>query len=130
MSKASALHHQRLLREQSARTLFDQRDTSEAHSRLTDPDTSREAAQGLGDLSKNQRALLSFWREFRSGVMADLDLVRHYQSDHRAVSQSPSGIRSRRAELVTLGLVEACGTTPIFGRKHTLWKLTAKGKAL
>ena len=64
------------------------------------------------------------------GPLSDAALVERYGtlrsyigSQFRALDQSPSGLRSRRAELVRGGYVEADGEVRLpSGRKATVWK--------
>jgi len=92
-----------------------------AKARMTDPQTSHEAAGSVKNISLTQVAILGLLKR----PMADQELVQLYSSKARlkqAPMASESGIRSRRAELVALGLVGVAG----FGRtasnrKTTLW---------
>ncbi len=80
-----------------------------AHARNTDPDTSHAAAAGIGDLTKNQAAVMQCFRMATKDLL-DEELIRAYNNGQRAMRwprQSESGIRSRRAELVALDLLEA-----------------------
>lgn len=91
-----------------------------AHARRTDPATSHEAADSLSSdrLRASQDAVLAFLR--RHGAMTDIELVERYDG---TVQQSPSGLRTRRKELVTRGLVVDTGgwvRTPS-GRRSTVW---------
>jgi hypothetical protein len=90
-----------------------------AHARRTDPATSHEAAESLSSdrLRASQNAVLAFLR--RHGAMTDIDLVERYDG----LAQSPSGLRTRRKELVARGLVVDTGSwvrTPS-GRRATVW---------
>ena len=95
-----------------------------AHARISDPETSHEAASSVSDISETQiiiRALLAGY------PMTDEELIRSYQN---AVEQkiapmaSESGIRSRRAELVDRGLVRDSGRfgTTRSGRRSKIWE--------
>lgn len=99
----------------------------EAHARSSDPDTSHEAAASTGDVRASQAAVMLVLNE--CGPVTDETLVATY---HRAWArdtenllprQSPSGIRSRRAELVRRGLVVWTGqkATMTTGRKGRVW---------
>jgi hypothetical protein len=76
-----------------------------AHARRSDPSTSHAAAASLTEetLRASQEAVLRFLRVY--GPMTDEELVDRYQvggappDRERYPAQSPSGIRSRRAEL-------------------------------
>jgi hypothetical protein len=63
-------------------------------------------------ITATQRGVYHVLKHF--GAMTDADLVRQYEilKDHTGrvhPSQSPSGLRTRRAELVAKGYVEATG---------------------
>lgn len=75
---------------------------SVAHARAADPDTSHQAAARVRDISEAQAAIIRLFKSF--GPMCDEKLVRIYERFMREQPtiyplQSPSGIRSRRAEL-------------------------------
>lgn len=92
------------------------------HARTTDPRTSHEAAASVSNVTETQQniyTLLVF-------PMTDDELVDAY--DRMAGSNgwklaSPSGIRSRRAELVDLGLVKDTGERrkSWSGRQAIVW---------
>lgn len=95
-----------------------------ARARTGDPATSHEAAASITpmELTESRRAILNALRTY--GALPDHVLVERYQAAtwDDWPQQSPSGIRSRRAELVEMGLVEAQGesTTPS-GRRCIVW---------
>lgn len=95
-------------------------DELRARARHTDPDTSHEAAASLSSdhIRASQNAVLVFLR--RHGAMCDADLVARYDG---TPSQSPSGLRTRRKELLTRGLVADTGTQTLMpsGRWSTVW---------
>lgn len=64
---------------------------------------------------------------FRIGPVTDRNLI--HATKTFEVHTTDSGIRTRRSELVTLGLVEAVGKTVYPGAKRpvTVWDLTPKG---
>lgn len=72
-----------------------------AHARRTDPETSHAAAASISEhnITNGQRAVLQTLR--RIGPANDERIVALYTGP----PQSPSGIRTRRAELVDRGLV-------------------------
>lgn len=82
-------------------------------------------------LRDSQEAVLRLLREL--GEMSDDLLVERYQAvaeEGNVSRQSPSGIRSRRSELVELGLVRDSGRKVILepsGRRAIVWELTAAG---
>jgi hypothetical protein len=76
--------------------------------RRTDPQTSHDAAKSVKDINKTKQAILSLLRKHQS----DMQLVANYSKlvrQNKAPRASESGIRSRRAELVKLGLVKDTG---------------------
>lgn len=89
--------------------------------RITDPETSRiSAALVAPKLKKLQAAVLRYAQGRKLGF-TDLDLTDHFNS-------TASTYRSRRAELVNLGLIESTGKTTVQkGRPHTVWRCTKEG---
>jgi hypothetical protein len=87
--------------------------------RAGDPETSRAAARRASDdMTKKQLGVLTVFQMF--GALTDEELVDKYEEHVRALSkrpefadllpiQTPSGIRSRRAELVRLGYLVPTG---------------------
>ena len=97
-----------------------------AHARTTDPDTSHAAAHSVGDLRLSQAAVLKVMEGI--GACTDEWLVFSYPAYRDTFDlppQSPSGIRSRRAELVRLGLVEYAEEKRVMstGRSARVWRL-------
>lgn len=69
--------------------------------RLTDPDTSHAAAKSVNNVQRLRDVVLATVREH--GPISDEELIDRL---HRAgVQGSPSGIRTRRSELTTAGLI-------------------------
>jgi len=99
----------------SQTSLFD-----EARARRTDPDTSHEAAASVWNIRTSQVAVLGMLRKY--GPATDEQLI----SDMKRcpLYMSPSGIRTRRAELVAKGLVEYAGYKQVIstGRQARVWK--------
>lgn len=96
--------------------------TAVAFARSTDPETSQAAAESLSGhaIRASQQEVLDVLRRF--GPMTDRTLVTIiYRAD--GTSQSPSGIRTRRAELYDLHLVNNSGVlnTAPSGRKEIIW---------
>lgn len=98
-----------------------------ALARLTDPQTSHEAAASVKDITATQNAILKLLRMM---PMADEDLIHYYRQQvsmgadsYDFPRASESGIRSRRAELVRLGRVVDTGERNITqsGRKAIIW---------
>lgn len=73
--------------------------------RKTDPTTSHEAAASVDNLTATKQAILKALNHPRT----DVDLISAYHNLKGAPVASESGIRSRRAELVTAGLVVDTG---------------------
>lgn len=99
----------------------------EAHARTDDPSTSHIAARSLTPtrLTKNRAAVLRYFYLVNES-MTDRKLVTNYDCEE---PQGPSGLRTRRAELVAMGYVEAAGTVEMGkGKPHTLWRLTEAGR--
>jgi hypothetical protein len=93
----------------------------EAHARATDPATSHEAARSV-KVRESQRQVLAL---LRLGPATDQELAtRAYE---RGLRISPSGLRSRRHELVDAGLVEDTGRRAVLasGRKSAIWRAVA-----
>lgn len=85
----------------------------ETRVRRTDPETSQEAAHTLGDLLESQNEVLALLREL--GPATDEVFVEFAQ---QRCQQTPSGLRTRRRELVDHELVEWTGE----------WRQTRSGK--
>lgn len=93
--------------------------------RVTDPDTSWAAARSVTDLTQKQAAVLSVLRSVDEG-MTDEQIARQYDCGwSRRVPQSPSGLRTRRKELVDLGLVRDSGRRAEMetGRMAIVWEV-------
>jgi hypothetical protein len=106
-----------------------------ARARRKDPETSHEAARHASEnLRKSQYAVLAAFREL--GAMSDETLVDRYaelhgQSPTTYPDQSPSGLRTRRHELVLLGKIVFTGRRDenAAGKvKPRLWRLAAEAK--
>lgn len=89
-----------------------------ARTRRADPDTSQEAAASVGELRDSQKQVLGLFDR----PMTDEQLIA--RALRAGVKQSPSGLRSRRSELVHLGYLTDSGerdrTTA--GRATTIWR--------
>lgn len=89
------------------------------NARTTDPQTSHTAADSVDNVTQTQAFILRVLKKPRT----DSQLIEAYRKLKRAPLASESGIRSRRAELVTKGLVVDSGNrglTP-FNRKSIVW---------
>lgn len=95
-----------------------------ARARTTDPITSHEAAWSLSSetLRASQEAVLAAMRSYGFPI-DDAKLAEVYSGDP---PQSPSGLRTRRAELVDLGLVRDSGETTLLpsGRRAICWEVS------
>lgn len=91
-----------------------------ATARKTDPQTSHDAAKSVKNITETQKAILRLLAK----PITDVDLVKLYKKTPTAPKASESGIRSRRAELVELGLVKDTGarTKLSSGRYAIVWK--------
>lgn len=100
--------------------------SSEVLARPTDPETSHEAAAAVANASQVQRAVLEILASV--GPVTDEQIIRRYRTlfGWDATDQS---IRSRRAELVRVGLVEFAEIYGLSqtGRRSREWTLTAAG---
>ena len=95
-----------------------------AHARRTDPETSHAAAASMtSDKLAAQRALV-YDALKRHGPMTDTDILRTVQLYFDKRHESPSGLRTRRSELVRMGLVEDTGGRMRLdsGRKAIVWR--------
>ena len=93
------------------------------HARRTDPQTSAEAAGSVRNITKTQQAILSLL----INSSTDDELFVAYSKmvvAGLAPMASPSGVRSRRAELVMLGMVKDTGMKrkTVSGRNSIVWK--------
>jgi hypothetical protein len=94
----------------------------EARARRGDPQTSRAAAESLGDLRPKQLAVLDCLARF--GPLTDEELVARYQAERASQwpLQSESGIRTRRHELALAHHVVVVGTASLrSGRQGRTW---------
>jgi len=88
---------------------------STAHARRTDPDTSHDAAESVGNVTARQVAVLRlFLRDYNAAGMTDMELIEAYEVAARLdprlfPEQSHSGLRTRRSELVHNGFVVDTG---------------------
>ena len=95
--------------------------------RATDPDTSHAAAMIPADvLRERHREVLAILVEH--GKMFDPVLILHAR--RRGVRQSPSGLRTRRAELVGLGKVRDTGERVKLpsGKRAIVWEAVGDGE--
>ncbi len=96
----------------------------EAVARRTDPQTSHTAADSVQALRDSQQRVLKVLQDDGDGT--DEDIASWYASSERLLGwpqQSPSGLRTRRSELVDAGFVFDTGrrkTLPS-GRESIVW---------
>ncbi len=86
-----------------------------ARARREDPDTSKAAAESVKDITAKQKAVL---RLFLNAAGTDEEIAIRYNACRESFGlpvQSPSGLRSRRSELVHLGYLKDSGV-----RKETM----------
>jgi len=86
--------------------------------RATDPQTSHDAAASLSNITDLQREIVQVFK------------LREHFTDEELVGTfygyaSPSGVRTRRKELVDLGLLKDSGERRVLlsGRKGIVWTL-------
>lgn len=96
------------------------------YARKTDPGTSHIAARSVQNISATQRAIINLLGDEGKN---DEQLIQAYKfcvGYGTAPEASESGIRSRRAELVKIGLVVDTGERSKMstGRLATVWKTT------
>jgi hypothetical protein len=104
-----------------------------ARARNKDPETSHEAARQASEhLRASQEAVLRFFRE-RRGRMSDQQLVEEYPGGKDGYpEQSPSGLRTRRHELVIAGKIVFTGQRDTFAEgkvKPRIWRLASEAKS-
>lgn len=102
--------------------------------RKTDPETSHDAARSIKEpkLSESRLAIVRIFR--KHGRMNDESLAAYYaslMSDGSAPYLSPSGLRSRRSELVDMGYLTDTGLrAPTYsGRQSIVWKAVSRARA-
>lgn len=97
-----------------------------AVARNTDPITSHKAAASVRDISKTHERILEVLDRY--GPATDEDIQRYYDNLAQLFEwppASPSGLRSRRAELVAMGKVYDTGERwkTASGRATAVWEL-------
>jgi len=95
-----------------------------ANARASDPETSHAAAKSVRRIRRSQAAVLSCLKLL--GPRSDTLLVSDYEdyrAEHQWPKQSPSGIRTRRKELVTQGFIADSGVRRRLdsGRMAIVW---------
>jgi hypothetical protein len=92
------------------------------YARNTDPETSHDAAASIREINRTQASIL----QALLTPATDVEIIERYRRITGAPLASDSGIRSRRAELVTRGMVQDSGRRAILesGRKAIIWEAT------
>lgn len=92
--------------------------------RKSHPITSHEAGASVKNLTETKQAIV---RILKKKPLPDTAIYAEYQRLvmlRKAPMASESGVRARRSELVTDGLVEATGfDKTVFGRRCIVWGL-------
>jgi DNA-binding MarR family transcriptional regulator len=103
----------------------------QAHARRTDPETSHEAAESVASetIRLTQRRILIVL--YSMGSQDDIGIAQAI-SEQAPMPPSPSGLRTRRSELVAKGLVRHSGEygKSASGRRTRLWEITEAGRRL
>lgn len=103
---------------------FDATGTVVAFARRSDPNTSHEAATAASPLIRQVRlVVLRYAESCGAPGFTDVALNAHFASHS-------STYRTRRRELVDLGMIEDTGervTVGDGGRRHAVWRITWKG---
>lgn len=101
-------------------------DNAAAHARRTDPDTSHMAADEITPALRQLQAMVLAYAARRGlGGFTDPEMNEDFGTHL-------STYRTRRAELVEMGLIEDSGKRLQVGgkgRKHAIWRITDKGFA-
>ena len=99
-----------------------------ALARITDPETSHEAAASVTDTSMLQDRIVFLLgvSDYHDGSVTDEELISLYDSFFASTNPAtPQSIRSRRAELVSKGYVVFDGEygMTVNGRRTRKWRL-------
>lgn len=101
----------------------------EAATRQGDPEESYSAAASTGNLTVNQRSVMTLMRVLGKPVL-DEELIKAYERHRKALllpEQSESGLRSRRSELSNAGLLTQGESKKMTtGGTGRTWTLTPK----
>lgn len=97
-------------------------DREYARARNTDPPTSHQAAQSVRNIGEAQECVLAVLRGH--GACNDTEMIRRYRTWPGLPQLSDAGLRTRRAELVTKGLVRDSGKRVKLpsGRSSIVWE--------
>jgi len=96
------------------------------NARRTDPKTSHDAAKSVKGITLTKGYIL---RAINKRSRTDVQLLEAYRNYKTAPLASESGIRTRRAELVDMGMIRDSGKRAVLpsGRKAIVWEITSKG---
>jgi hypothetical protein len=101
-----------------------------ANARANDPETSKQAAASVTNTKLVQRSILGIYSKQLGLCDSELiDIYYAWVDAGLAVNASPSGIRSRRAELVAMKYLADSGQREKLpsGRSSVIWYLTREG---
>lgn len=92
------------------------------NARNTDPSTSHEAARSVDNITLTQEYIIRALQR----PATDVALVDRYRNIKSAPAASESGIRSRRSELVSKGVIRDSGSREVLpsGRRAIVWELS------
>jgi hypothetical protein len=103
-------------------TLFEW-DEAHARARLSDPETSKEAARKIAPkITMLKGIILAHFAKHPNGV-TDLELEEEF------ADFSPSSVRTRRSELARDGLLICTGIVHLRGSNRRVWKLAHQNTA-
>lgn len=117
-------------RGQDAQTEVDE--ILEAHARHTDPETSHEAAASIESESIQLTQLRVLHCLDTIGPQDDIGIAQWFRYQDHRWKASPSGLRTRRSELVARGLVRFSGHygKSASNRRTRIWEITEAGRKL
>jgi len=123
-------YYERRIRNRKGKVMNDTDTRPVAVARTTDPETSHEAAASVRNLTTRQFLILDIFRF--SGPQTDEELIERYDLVAFDTPQSPSGIRTRRAELVAAGKVRFSGAYryTAANRRTRVWEIAPSKPAL
>ena len=101
-----------------------------ANARANDPETSKQAAASVTNTAMVQRAILTIFSKQLGLCDSELtDIYYAWVDSGLATNASPSGIRSRRAELVAQEYLADSGEREKLpsGRSSVIWYITPEG---
>jgi hypothetical protein len=92
-----------------------------ANTRMADPETSHEAAESVTNITPTRQHILKALSKPRT----DSEMIQVYRTLETSPRASDSGLRSRRSELVEMGLVRDSGKRVRLdsGRYSVVWEV-------